>query len=240
MMKRTLLFVALSILFFACEKEEKTAGEWSKLAEEKRQDIERLIASTTCHDISEWSVFTHGDPYGCAPTHFPMHPSIKDEFDRLWADYLYFNREHTNAMIKEGVIIEPCWDEGWFHHAPIRLACRDNKASLVYIHDLEIEESKEQIAEIYPHIEAYLAELTCENNEGWTYTVLYNNDCSLSYIPVKRTNERSAIRTDIEFYNAHRANIVNKEKLDCSDRSYEYPDGIICEDGKPVVKTKTY
>lgn len=238
-MKRLLLFVALSVLLFSCKKDEKTAGEWSGLATEKRQEIDNLIAGTACNDINEWSVFSQRMPYACAETHFPIHPSIKEEFDKLWADYLYLSGKTIDARIKEGLIIEPCWEEIWFHYAPLRLECHDNKASLVYISDLDVAESKEQIADIYPRIEAYLAELTCESSEGWTYTMLYDNDCSASYIPVRRTNEHPVIRTDIELYNAHRSNIINKETPDCGDRIYEYPDGIFCEDGKPVVKTKT-
>ncbi|HLT86612.1 MAG TPA: hypothetical protein VKZ57_03420 [Sphingobacterium sp.] len=238
-MKRILLFVALFTLLFSCKKEEKTVGEWSDLAAEKRQEIDNLIAHTACNDISEWSVFTHGEPYSCAPTHFPMHPSIKEEFDKLWADYLYFDREHTNAMIKQGVIIDPCWNDIWFYYTPLRMECKDNKASLVFISDLDVEESYAEIAEIYPRIEKYLSELTCESNEGWTYAILLNKDCGYSYIPVKQTHAQPAIRTDIELYNTHRANIINKEKPDCSERTYEAFDGVVCEDGKPVVKTKT-
>lgn len=230
--------MALCFIFFSCDKEDKTSEEWSRLATEKRQEIDNLIAGKSCHDISEWSIFTYGDPYSCAPTHFPMHPSIKDEFDKLWADYRYFYGKHLDAMIKEGVIIDPCWDDIWFQKAPLRLECNENKASLVYISDLEVEESKEQVAEIYPRIEAYLSTLTCESNEGWTYTILLDKDCGYSYIPIRQTNERPAIRTDIELYNTHRANIINKEKPDCSGHTYEVFDGIVCEAGKPVVKTK--
>lgn len=239
-MKGITIFIILSILLFGCKKEEKTAGEWSTLATEKRLEIDHLIAGTVCNDISEWSVFTYGEPYSCAPTHFPVHPSIKDKFDKLWADYLYFNQQHTNAMIAEGVIIDPCWGGDWFHHAPIRLECQDNKASLIYISDLDVEDSKAEIALLYPRIEKYLSELTCESNEGWTYAMLLDKDCGYSYIPYKHTNNVAAIQADIALYNTHRANIINKEKPECSTRSYEAFDRIVCEEGKPVVKTKGY
>lgn len=239
-MKRILYIVALSSFLFSCEKAEKTGEEWSRLLDEKRQEIDNLIVSTVCNDVSEWSVFSDRLPYACSETHFPIHASIKDEFDRLWADYLYLSEKNIDIMIKEGVIIEPCWDDIWVHQAPLHIACDNNKPSLVYVNDLDAEKSKEQLAMIYPRIEAYLAELTCENSEDWTYTVLYNNGCSPAYIPVRRTNERSAIRTDIELYNAHRANVLQKEQVDCSNRITTYPDGVYCENGKPVVKTKTY
>lgn len=239
-MKKILLLITLSALLFSCEKDEKTTEEWSRLAIEKRQEIDHLIAATACHDISEWSVFTYGEPYSCVPTYFPIHPSIKEEFDKLWADYLYFDQEHTNAMIKEGAIIDPCWGGEWFHHAPIQLECRDHKASLVYIRDLDLEESKAEIATIYPRIEKYLDELTCESNEGWTYAMLLDKDCGYSYIPYKRTNNGSVVQADIALYNTHRANILNKEKPDCSGTAQEVLEDIACEDGKPVVKTKGY
>lgn len=238
-MKKLLLFLALSVLFFGCEKDEKTAGEWSRLATEKRQEIDHLIASTACNDINEWSVFTYGDPYSCAPIDFPIHPSIKDEFDKLWADYLYFDGEHTNAMIAEGVIIDPCWGGEWFHHAPIRLECQDNKASLIYISDLDVEDSEAEITVIYPRIEKYLSELTCESDGGWTYALLLDKDCGYSYIPYKHTNNDAAIQADIALYNAHRANIINKEKPDCGNDSYEMIAGVVCENGKPVVETRS-
>ena len=213
-MRVILILAAVSLLFSACKKDEKSADEWHQLLVEKRQQIDQLIAGASCDDISEWSIFSHVMPYACSPTYFPMHPSIKEEFEKLWTDYLYYSQENTNAMIKEGVIIEPCWDDIWFHHAPLHLTCKEQKVSLVYIHDLDVEESKQQIAEIYPRIAAYITALTCNEDEHWTFTYLYNQDCGASFIPVRRTNEHLPIRTDVELYNAHRAKIVNKEKPD--------------------------
>lgn len=222
------------LLVSACKKDDITSEQWSVKAEEKRAEIDKLIASEKCENLTDWNI-EKVDNFWCGHSYFPMHKSIKKQFEKLWKEHLALRSKEVDAGIKEGIIYEPCYEDIWHVSEPTQLVCENGKAKLLYIKDLNLADSKAQIAPIKIKIDNYLASLNCTGTSNWTTTILLK-DCGFDYIPYLTTANIIDIKKDISLYNSLKANILQREKPNCPTGKYTYPKGVKCVNNKPVVE----
>jgi len=222
------------LLFSACKKDDFTSEQWSAKAEEKKAEIDKLIASEKCENLNEWNIEKVSN-FWCGHVYFPVHKRFKSQFNKLWEEYLALRSNEVNTGIKEGIIYEPCEEYILFNSEPTQLSCVNGKAKLLYIKDLSLSESKIRIAPLKIKIDKYLNNLTCSGTENWGTTILLK-DCGVEHIAYIRTAERPEIMKDIALYNSLKKNIIEREKPNCSTGKYTYPKGVKCVNNKPVVE----
>jgi hypothetical protein len=227
-------FMLFILLVSACKKDDITSEQWSTKAEEKRAEIDQLIASEKCENLTDWSI-DKVDNFWCGHSYFPVHKNIKTQFNKLWKEYLTLTSKSVDAGIREGIIYEPCEEYILHHSEPTQLTCDNGKVKLLYIKDLSLEDSKARIAPLKTKIDNYLSNLTCSGTENWATTILLN-DCGIDHIPYIRTADVTELKKDIALYNSLKANILEREKTNCPTRKYTYPKGVKCINSKPVVE----
>lgn len=222
------------LLFSACKKDDFTSEQWFAKAEEKRTEIDKLIASEKCENLTDWNIEKVKN-FWCNHSYFPVHKRFKTQFNKLWKEYLTLKSNEVNAGTKEGIIYEPCEEYILFNTEPIQLICDNGKAKLLYIKDLSLSDSKARIAPLKTKIDNYRNNVTCTGPENWL-TVMLLKDCGVEHIPYLSTTQRPEIVQDIALYNSLKKNIIDHEKPNCPPDDYKYPKDVKCVNNKPVVE----
>src|SRR5690606_6335892 len=121
--------------------------------------------------------------------------------------------KQTDAMIKEGYVIDPCYESIWISDQPIRLECKADKVELITAGNIGIEEAKTLAATTYSEIMAIVNAQTCTNSSSWAPTALLKDKVlELEYIPYLIAQDHVAFKKKVSLYNRLKVRITEEEK----------------------------
>jgi len=160
------------ILFFSCEKDNRTSAEWGELASAKRSEIRALGANILCSQKDRVTVqpLTHG----CSTEYFTVHASDLSKYEKLKKEYLHFVDEQYASLHREGLIVEPCSETIWVAEQPIRIDCKGDKVHLITSENLELDEAGALADASYGEIMSLVNSQTCTGADSFAYTALIN------------------------------------------------------------------
>lgn len=146
-------------------------------------------------------------------------------------------RKQSDAMAKEGAIIDPCYESIWIARQPIRLECKAGKVQLITSSNISIEEAKPLAAQIYEEIMAAVNAQTCINGSDWIATPLLKDKVmDVQFIPYLRMPGDLALKKKISIYNRLKVRIIEAQGPVDHVRTELKVDRVDCVNGKPVVK----
>lgn len=229
--------LCLLMLLSTCKKDERTVSEWGQLADAKLKEIEMLSEDLPCQEQADLSIQELS--LGCSSKPYPIRSSDLETFNKLKAEYFTLLGKQTDAMIKEGYIIDPCWDELWSFEQPIRLECKDNKMQLITSQSISLEEAKPLADATYKKIMEFVNGQTCTDAASLTYTALIKDKImDLQYIPYSRKSDTKELQKMASLYNVLKLRIINSEGPSNYEANTKRVKSIECENGKPTVVLK--
>lgn len=230
-MKRIFLFLVLCTAVLACSKDEKTYEHWSNLANEKLNEIQALTQKVSCTNIDDFEVVSLG--YNIYSLN---HPSIKKEFEKLQKEYNNFRAKADKAAgdgrVYNDMIMLPATP-------PIRKECKNGKATLVLIKDLDLAETNKEIVSRKKEIDTFYKDVVCGNANDWSLIAI-PKDCCPEFIPINNKIKRNEF---LVLTNTYTQLVSKKHILEnktcvgivCGQK----PPTIACEGEKVVLKPST-
>lgn len=227
-MKRNLLYLpAITfLLFFACSKSEPQSYEyWNKLVNEKHQAINLLVQSVPCTNIEEFEIVKVNLSY------YPVHPSVRAQFDQLQNELLQLEKERDKAASREEILLDV------FGHPnpPLRKICDQGKPRLIYAKDLSIDEINAELPIRYKEIQEFYQDIPCTDPGEWT-SYFIRTGCCMEGIAIHKTIRTEEMITKIECYNRLMEAKMNLEEIHCEEICPNMAKPVQCIDGKPVVE----
>lgn len=234
-LKPAAIVLAVALLFSGCKKDELTVTELGNMAEAKLKEIQVLSADIPCSQQNEVSVQELST--GCAVTYYLVKAADQVQFNKLKKDYFDLLGKQADAMAKQGVIIDPCFESIWIGEQPIRLDCKEGKVELITSGNISIEEAKTLAAQSYQEIIATVNAQTCTTGSEWMPTALIKDKLmEVEFIPYLRTQDYSAFKKKISLYNGLKARIIEAQGPVDVVRNELKVERIDCINGKPVIK----
>lgn len=232
----------LSLIFFfiallsACKKDERTVSEWEQLAETKLREIEMLSENLPCEQQKNISIQEFSN--GCSSKYYAILNSDLNIYNKKKQEYFDLLGKQTDAMIAEGYIIEPCWDQFWSGEQPIRLECVSGKVQLITSQNLSIEEAKPLAEETYKKIMDHVSAQNCTDASYWDYTALVKDKdkaINLEYIPFSRKDDIKEFRKMASLYNSLQLSMLNREGQVSYNPNIKRVKSIECVNGRPAI-----
>lgn len=194
-MKKTTFLLLTTLLLLSCKSDKEYPYEyWSQLVDEKHKEIVALTESVTCTDIEEFETI----PFGAdmAPQYYLRHFSIELAFDKLLAELDHLQSERILAAAREGI-----YSAMWMPNPPIRKACQDGKAKLIFAQDLSLEEVNEELSIRYEEIKNFYNDVSCTDSEEWSVGLLRRLECCYEPIAKHKRIASIEINEKIGIYN---------------------------------------
>jgi len=230
------LSACIIALLSACKKDERTVSEWGQLAEAKLRQIERLSSDLPCQQQA--NVVIKDLSNGCSSKLYPILNSDLETFEKLKEEYINLVGKQTDAMIKEGIIIDPCQDLFWSHEQPIRLDCNNDKIQLITSYNVSVSEAAPLAENTYNQLMRYVESQVCTDNSGWDYTAIVTDSPSrIQYIPFSRKGDVRELQKIASLYNVLKLRIINNSGEQPVYNSQ--PKGVKsveCVNGKPTIQ----
>jgi len=162
------------------------------------------------------------------------HPSIKKEFEKLSQEYEALYEKANKArggylMYNNDMISEP-------QTPPIRKECKDGKATLILINDLDLAETNAEIETRKKEIEDFYKDVPCSNVNDWGVIAILK-DCCPQFVPINNKIKRNEFFVLTYTYTqlvVRKQNLENKTCVGtvCGQK----PPTIACEGEKVVLK----
>jgi len=227
-MKRNLFYLPMMtfLLFFACSKSEPQSYEyWSKLVNEKYQEINLLVQSVPCTDIEAFQITKMGASY------YLVHPSIKTQFDKLQTELQQLEKERGKAASREGILS----DSYMLPNPPVRKVCDQGKPKLIYVQNLSIDEINAELPVRYKEIQEFYQDIPCTDPNEWTSYFL-RTGCCMEGVAIHKTIRSEEMVAKIELYNRLMEAKMHLEKVHCEGGCPNMAKPVQCKDGKPIVE----
>ncbi len=216
--------VLLSFQLLSCSKSDelKSSSYWGKRAQEKKREINLLSESVPCQDISTFKVvFKHN--------YFLVHPTIQARFDRLLAEYDDYFNKMLDAAAREGIIYDFLYPI-----PPIKVVCRDGKATMLFVQDLTIQEVNEELPKFKNNIMDFYKDVNCTDPSEWGSMILIVNCNYEGFAIHKKIRNKEFHELLLTYYELN--NRKNQlENIKCDGMSSNKQATISCKEGKPVV-----
>lgn len=225
-MKKLQLFLAfLVICLVSCDKDNDRSFEyWSNQVSEKYKQINELTQSVSCADIDDFELVNKNGYY-------LVHPSIKSNFDQLMLELERLNTEMYNAAGREGIMFDLTMEP----NPPVRRLCKDGKATLIYAQDLSLSEVNTELADRYPKIQNFYADVPCTDPSAWTARFM-RNGCCMEGIAVHNTIRTDEFLEQIFIYSSLSAIKLQLENVQCTGGCPNMAKPVACVNGKAVVE----
>lgn len=234
-LKPFLLVLAVTLLFSGCKKDELTVTELGNMAAAKLKEIEVLSTDIPCSQQTEVSVQEIST--GCSIKYYPVKAADQAKFSRLKKEYFDLLGKQADAMVKQGVIIDPCYESIWISEQPIRLECKTGKVELITSGNVGIEEAKTLATQCYDEIRIAVNAQTCTSGSEWLPTALIKDKMmEVEFIPYLRTQDFAAFKKKVSLYNRLKARVIEAQGPVDFVRNELKVERIDCINGKPVVK----
>ena len=234
-LKPLTIVLAVVLLFVSCKKDGLTVTELGNMAEAKLTEIKTLAAEIPCSERDNVSIQEIST--GCSTSYYTVKSSDVTRFSNLKREYFDLLDKQTDAMVKQGIIIDPCFESIWIIGQPIRLECNNNKVQLITSANLGIEEAKTLAAKTYEEIMTIVNAQTCTNESAWMSTALIKDKImEVEYIPYSRTQDYTALKKKVSLYNGLKYRIILAQGSADYTPSKVKVEKIDCVNGKPVIK----
>ncbi len=217
------------ILFLACSKDSSKSYEyWSEQVNKKTQEISTLLESVSCTNINEFEIIKRSNYY-------LVHSSLKSQFENLSKELDHMLDEQDKAAAREGIMnIYPTLDYIPFN-PPVKKACVNGKATLLYSKDLSLDEINAELPKRYKELQEFYKDVTCTNPNDWTSHFL-RTGCCMEGIAVHKTIRSTEMKEKIELYNILMENKLRLDKTTCQGDCPNMAKPVQCKDGKPIVE----
>lgn len=234
-LKPLTIVLAVMFLFLSCKKDELTVTELGNMAEATLTEIKTLASDIPCSEQGNVSIQEIST--GCSTSYYPVKASDLTSFNNLKKEYFDLLGKQADAMVKQGIIIDPCFESVWIIEQPIRLECNADKVQLITSANISVEEAQPLAAKTYEEIMAIVNAQTCSNESAWMPTALIKDKImELEYIPYLRTQDYSILKKKVSLYNGLKYRILQAQAPADYVPSKVKVDKIECINGKPVVK----
>lgn len=236
-LKPLTLLLVVTLLFQSCKKHEFTVTELGNMAEAKLKELNALSTGIPCDQKDYVTIRTLSESTGCSASYYAVKSSDLALFNRLKKEYLELLSRQSDAMIKEGVIIDPCFQFIWVSEEPIRLGCNEGNVQLITPADLSVEEAKSMAAKTYEEIMTIVNAQTCVDESAWMVTPLIKDKImEVEYVPYLRTVDYSAFKKKVSLYNSLKYHIIKAKGPIVNVPVNVKVEKINCVNGKPVIK----
>lgn len=227
--------LCLVLILSACKKDERSVSEWGQLAQAKLRQIEILSSDLPCQQQANVTIQDLSN--GCSSKLYPILNSDLKTFENLKAEYFDLVGKQTDAMIKEGVIIDPCVDMLWNQEQPIRLECNNNKIQLITSYNISVDEAGPLAEDAYKQLMRHVDSEVCADNSGWDYTALVRDSpLRIQYIPFSRKGDVKELQKIASLYNGLKLRIINNSgEQPIYDSQPKRVKSVECVNGKPSI-----
>jgi hypothetical protein len=235
-LKSLSIALAVTLLLLSCKKEPGfTVTELGNMAEAKLTEMKTLAADIPCSQLDNVSIQEIST--GCSSSYYPVKASDLARFVALKKEYFDLLGKQADAMVKQGIIIDPCFEFLWITDAPIRMECSADKVQLITPANISLEEARTLATKTYEEIMTIVNAQTCTNESAWLPTGLIKDKImELEYVPYLRTQDHSAFKKKVALYNALKYRILKEQGPADYVPSTVKVEKIACVNGKPVVK----
>lgn len=232
-MKNYLAYLAVLVFVLGCKKNESYEYYYQK-AEEKRIEIENLVKTFPCGDLSNWKVDALSTSvfsviyYPVATIPNPHYLRLKEEYEVL--------------INKAKKLDDRTFYLDYIYNPAIAIECVDGHPKVMTAQDYNLEGAITVLNTKIAEVEALTGNRTCAGTEDW-YVFRMMKDCKSVYIPINKNdkalfgkiNELQQIIWTLQM----RIVSLDNTKQDCfryenSNTSFE----VVCENNKPIVKAK--
>lgn len=231
-MRKHLAYIALLLFFVGCKKEESYEYYYKK-AEEKRLEIENLIKTFPCGDLSNWKIDVIPASFFNS-LYFPIAALPNAEYLRLKKEYV--------QLIEKAVQLDN--RNIYFDYLPnpaIAIECAEGHPKVMTARDYNLENATSLLKTKIGEIETLTAINTCTGTEDWEILQLIK-DCKNAYIPIDKNNKAllGKINELQQIIWALQMRIVSLDYTKNNCFKYDFnnkPFKVVCENNKPVIKT---
>lgn len=229
------IILSVILLFVSCKKDELTVTELGNMAEAKLTEIKTLSSDIPCSQQSNVTIKEIST--GCSTSYYTVKSSDLTRFDNLKKEYFDLLGKQTDAMVKQGVIIDPCFPAIWIIEQPIRLECSGDKVQLITSANISIEEAQPLATKTYEEIMAIANAQTCANESAWMPTALIKDKTmEMEYIPYLSTQDYSLLKKKVSLFNGLKYRILQAQGPADYTPSKVKVEKIECINGKPMIK----
>jgi hypothetical protein len=234
-LKPLTIVLAVTLLFLSCKKDEFTVTELGNMAEAKLKEIQALSSDIPCSQQSSVSIKEIST--GCSASYYPVKSADLARFDNLKKEYFDLLGKQADAMIKQGIIIDPCYESIWIAEQPIRLECKSDTVQLITSENVGLDEAATLATQTYAEIMTAVNAQTCTSESAWMPTPLIKDKImEVEYIPYLRTQDYSAFKKKVSLYNRLKYRIIEAQGPVDIVRPKLKVERIDCVNGKPVIK----
>lgn len=233
-MRKYLIYLAVFVFFVGCKKDE-SFEYYRQKAEEKRTEIENLIKTFSCGDLSDWKVDALLGSSMATIYYYPVAPTPN-------AQYLRLKEEYQALVVKSRRPDENLALIDIFYPPAIAIECIDGHPKVMTAGDYNIEKATTVLNKKMAEVEELTAKNTCSGTEEW-YIIPLIKDCKNMYLPVNKNDQVLVGKINglqqIIWALQMRIVALDNTKKDC----FKYDNGdkqleVVCENNKPVIKEK--
>lgn len=229
------MVLVLIFLLSSCKKDELTVTELGNMAEATLKEIKTLAADIPCSQ--QENVLIKEISTGCSTSYYPVKSSDLARFEDLKKEYFVLLGKQADAMVKQGVIIDPCFESIWVIEQPIRLDCKADKVELITSANISIEEAKPLATKTYEEIMTIVNAQTCTNASAWMSTILIKDKITeMEFIPYLTTQDFSVLKRKVSLYNVLKYRVLQSQGPADYVPVKVTVEKIDCVNGKPVIK----
>lgn len=234
-LKQLTIVLTVVLLFSGCKKDELTVTELGNMAEAKLKEIQALSSRIPCSQENNVSIKEIST--GCSTSYYPVKSSDVTQFDHLKKEYFELLGRQTDAMVKQGIIIDPCYESIWIIEQPLRLECKSDTVQLITSANVGLDEAATLATQTYTEIMTLVNAQTCTNESGWMSTPLLKDKImDTEFIPYFQIQDNSALKKKVSLYNLLKYRIIEAQGPIDNARPEFKVERIDCVNGKPVIK----
>lgn len=222
-------FIVL-LCFLSCKKESiKSYAYWSDRVNEKQKEIDLLLTNISCTNSNDFEIITKDFGY------YLVHPSNKNQFNKLIQDLEKLKLEQDEAMRRENIQV---YYSSLVITPPIKKICEEGKPKLIFTHDLSLSEIDEELPKRYEEIKNFYKDIPCTDPNDWMSRILRKYCCNEG-IAVHKTIKSAEMTMLIDTYNQLFQYKMARENTNCSEICNNFAKPVQCRDGKPYVELYT-
>lgn len=235
-MKLTRLF-SLIVLCAACKKDNQSYEELYKKADEKIVEIEELIKTSSCSNLSSLRIDSviggYNGGYNAVYRYFPVGNETKNAYNKLKSEYMSL-LEAARKLDERPILTMLVESEPHFG-----IGCMDGSPKVLLASDFNLEQTREKLNTNISALETFYANPICADPSNW-YALPIVKDCKLKYVLFQNDSNNESRRDFNAIYRQHQALSRRLVKLDPSyvkcENLLASPKGVRCENNKPVIE----
>lgn len=228
-MKNNLLLMIITLLFTTCSKDE-SADYYFKKAEQKLIEIDALVKTYPCGNLSNWKVDAIAFRY------YPISTIPNIQYERL-------KKEYEQLIAKANRLDPRPSSYDMLYLPPISVECIDGHPKVMTANDYTLEQAVIVLDSKIAEFEKLTTNITCNGSEQWVLHQIIK-DCKIEYAVSDQKN-KNLLQNIAQLTNAIYALqmhivVLDPSKRDCYHKfgNWNTPFEVKCENNKPVIHIK--